>query len=196
MNRISIQPLKRGAPDKVTKSFSSTGTGVDVAGATVSDWAGTMTVTTAAAPSDTLNWMTSEMVAGSLAARISTKPGLSMRREILATPEVVTASCCWNTPPPSPPSEMVKRTTVPSGTRLPLWSRIVPVRTVTASPILNSGMTVGSGVCEGTAVEAESAGRSRKSEMTCPGSGAVTAIKSYPMPGIETGECPPCGSSW
>ena len=106
-------------------------------------------------------------------------------------------------PPPSPLNTIVNFTTVPSGTICPLWSKIAPVCTLIISPMRNSGMAVGSGRAVGPgvsventnkgvgiAVGREAGGRSRESVMTWFGLGLVISIKSYPVPGIETGEYP------
>jgi len=87
----------------------------------------------------------SEVIAGSLAALISNSPSLPMRYVARATPSEVVASICC-TVPVSPPTMKMKRTTVPSGTRLPFWSIIGSVRSGRTSPTRKTGMSVGMGV--------------------------------------------------
>ena len=83
---------------------------------------------------------------------------------------------------------MEKCATVPSGTGCPLWSLITPVRMAIVSPILKSGTGVATGV--GTFVEMGAAAMSKINGMIWFGSGAVILIRSYPSPGMETGDAP------
>ncbi len=78
----------------------------------------TGTIVTTPPSSDESNWSTSEITAGSLLARISTFPGMSIAKEAIATPAEVFAvdsSCCRINPLLSRVN-IVKRTTVSSGT--------------------------------------------------------------------------------
>src|SRR5512137_2807040 len=129
-NMASTQEGKRGNPSDVSTmeplcAVVGVGAGEGVS-TEVAAGVGAMTVTAAACPGVTSTWRTTEVLAGSLAARISTRPDLSNRKEVAAIPALVSAWDCWYN---LPSTVSVKVTTVPSGTGLPLLSTTIPVRT-------------------------------------------------------------------
>ncbi len=122
----------------------------------------------------------------SLSAWISRAPELITEKTVFAAPSLVYST--WRMLVVSEPNEKMKVTCVPSGTGLPLWSRIKPVRKGIISPTRYSGGGVGEGVI--AVLGGSWRGKSSSNLICISGSGNSALFRSYPTPGIDTGEAP------